>query len=41
MSSTIVKKDNINMNVNMYVIITAMKTFKKNKKSHDNADVLK
>ena len=26
------------MNVSMYVIITSMKTFKKNMKSHDNAD---
>lgn len=32
------KKDNINMSVSMYVIITAMKMFKKNTKSHDNAD---
>jgi len=32
------KKDNTNMNVSMYVIITSMKTFKKNMKSHDNAD---
>ena len=32
------KKDNINMSVGMYVIITAMKTFKKNTKSHDNAE---
>jgi hypothetical protein len=32
------KKDNINMSVSRYVIITAMKTFKKNTNSHDNAD---
>jgi hypothetical protein len=32
------KKDNINMSVSMCVIITAMKMFKKNTKSLDNAD---
>lgn len=35
------QKDNRNMNVSMYVIITAMKKFKKNTKSYDNAgDIL-